>query len=329
MTRAKHHMNGEKISTLRIGSRGSDLALWQANHVKASLGGQSEIVIIKTAGDRIQHLSLDKVEGKGFFTKELESALLSGAVDLAVHSFKDLPIECPPGLSIAAVSTRENPIDMLVASSGAIDLGQGDLIPLRPSARVGTSSLRRKAQLLAARPDLDLVDIRGNVPTRLRRASATDLDAVILARAGLSRLGLLPVDGSQAISGQHFFELPRESFCPPPAQGALALQCRSDDKATTEALRTLHCEHTSLCVAAERRLLGFFGGGCHLPLGALARPVDHGIRLFAQVVSPDGSTNINASATGSDAERVADAVHHQLVSLGADRIIASLDSRLE
>ena len=247
---------------VRIGTRGSRLALWQAHYVRAELekiGLTATINVIKTKGDQIQHLSFDKIEGKGFFTKEIEDALLDGAVDLAVHSMKDLPTTSPPGLAITAVSYRADPADWLIIRK-AVAVGDR-LMKLPEGAIVGTSSARRKAQLLHFRPDLRIEDIRGNVPTRLDKLREGRFDAIVLAGAGVTRLEL---DLSE-------FELiqfdPRE-FVPAPAQGVLAFQTRADDKPLRRELRALHAAEVADCTNVERRVLQLLDGGCHLPLGA-------------------------------------------------------------
>ena len=247
---------------IRIGTRGSDLALWQARFLQRELEGlnvASELQIIKTQGDRVQHLSLDKLEGKGFFTKELEEALLAGDVHVAVHSMKDLPTTSPAGLVIAGVSKRADPTDWLLVRGDAADPAHVWKLP--QVAKVGTSSARRKAQLKALRPDVELVDIRGNVPTRIAKLREGQFDAIVLAAAGITRLGL-DVD-DLAVSELH----PRE-FVPAPAQGVLAYQCREDDLDTRRLLAKIHHGPTAACTNVERSLLRSFDGGCHLPLGA-------------------------------------------------------------
>ena len=208
---------------IRIGSRGSDLALWQANHVKnqlEALGAEVTITIIKTQGDEIQHLSFDKLEGKGFFTKEIEQALLQETIDLAVHSHKDLETNPPEGLIIAAVSERENPADVLLIHPKAFD--ETAFWSLKEGAVVGTSSARRKSQLVGYRSDVTIKDLRGNVPTRLQKLVDGDYDAILLAKAGLDRLKL-------DLKGMHEMVLDPEQFIPAPAQGVLALQIRESD----------------------------------------------------------------------------------------------------
>lgn len=246
---------------LRIGTRGSKLALWQAHYTQAELariGVESELVIIKTQGDVVQHLSFDKLEGKGFFTKEIEDALLRGDIDLAVHSMKDLPTSPPDGLVITAVSYRDNPADWLLLRPEAVDTSQ--VFKLKQGAVVGTSANRRKAQLLDFRPDVQLKDIRGNVPTRLDKLRSGDFDAIFLAAAGVSRLEL-------DISDLVLVELNPREFVPAPAQGVLAWQTNRGDTATRMILRQLHRPDISACTNVERKVLQLMSGGCQLPLG--------------------------------------------------------------
>ena len=301
-----------------IGSRGSDLALWQANHVKDLLGGQSEILVIKTRGDRIQHLSLDKVEGKGFFTKEIEESLQSKTIDVAVHSYKDLPTEQPPGLIIAGVPPRAPVADILVRRKSA-DSHQRPW-NLAEGAQIGTSSIRRKAQLLSLRPDLKMVDIRGNVPTRFNKVLEGELDAVILAEAGLSRLGYFDPE-HPCHEGVVLERLDIVDACPAPAQGALAIQVRADDQATRQLVEQLTCHSTALAVEAERWLLRYFGGGCHLPLGAFCSQQHGQLELQASVTSPDGTTRLRANASGSSPEESATQVYEDLTRQGAKRFL--------
>ncbi len=247
---------------IRIGTRGSKLALWQANFVKGrleGLGHEVELVVIKTKGDRVQDLSFDKIEGKGFFTKELEEALLDGRVDLAVHSMKDLPTEHHPELVLAGVSKRANPADWLIVRPEAVDAARP--FRLKEGAVVGTSSARRKAQLRHFRPDVSLVDIRGNVPTRLRKLEEGQTDAIVLAAAGIERLEL-------DLSHLHVQPLYPREFIPAPAQGVLAYQCRRDDRPLRQTLLAIHDEDTARTVQVERKVLQLTGGGCHAPLGA-------------------------------------------------------------
>ena len=260
--------------TLTIGTRGSDLALWQANFVKDSLAAiniKAEFKIIKTQGDRILNLSFDKLEGKGFFTKELEDELLAGTIDLAVHSHKDLPTENPPGLIIAAVSEREDPSELLLILKDCVDVHQK--LSLKYGAIVGTSSNRRKAQLLAHRPDLEIQELRGNVPTRIQKLRNESYDAIMIAKAGVSRLGL-------DLSDLHVETLTPNELIPAPAQGVLAIQIRESDTELFNALQALNHLHVAEELAVERTVLKLFGGGCHLPLGCYCRKEDGLFQVF-------------------------------------------------
>jgi hydroxymethylbilane synthase len=259
-----------KTQLLKIGTRGSKLALWQAEYTRAELarvGVESELVIIKTQGDLVQHLSLDKLEGKGFFTKEIEEALLRGDIDVAVHSMKDLPTNQPEGLVITAVSYRDNPSDWLIARKESVS--EQGLFKLAENAVVGTSANRRKAQLLDFRPDVRLKDIRGNVPTRLDKLRASDFDAIFLAAAGVTRLGL---DLSDLVR----IELNPREFVPAPAQGVLAWQTNRDDTETRLILTKLHHPQISACTNVERKALQLMDGGCQLPLGVYCERDDVG-----------------------------------------------------
>lgn len=251
-----------------IGSRGSELALWQAHFVQSQLqniGINSVIEIIKTKGDAIQHLSFDKIEGKGFFTKEIEEALLAGSIDIAVHSHKDLETTSPAGLVIAAVSERADAREMLLIHTNAFD--SNEHWHLKRTARVGTSSARRKSQLLHARPDVTTLDIRGNVPTRVQKLRNGEFDAILLAKAGLDRLQL---DASDL----HAIPLAIDQLVPAPAQGALAIQTRSNDRALIEMLSSLNAPEVQRCIRIERTVLNRMHGGCQLPLGVYAQ--NHG-----------------------------------------------------
>ena len=249
---------------ITIGSRGSDLALWQAHHIKdrlIALGADVEIKIFKTQGDKIQHLSLDKLEGKGFFTKELEDALLNNEVDLAVHSHKDLPTVSPEGLIIAAVSEREDPSELILirkeAADATLEFG------FKKNAIIGTSSARRKAQLCSFRNDIIIKDIRGNVPTRIQKLREGNFDAILLAKAGVSRLQL-------DLSDFVVVDVNPKKIVPAPAQGVLALQIRETDTQLLEFLKGIHQAQVQACIGIERKLLNLFEGGCHMPLGAYA-----------------------------------------------------------
>ena len=246
---------------IRIGTRGSDLALLQANHVKArleALGCAVSIQIIQTQGDRIQDLSFDKLEGKGFFTKEIESALLHGDVDLAVHSHKDLETTPPPGLIIAAVSEREDPSELLLMRSESHD--PTETFELKAGARIGTSSARRQSILRTFRSDLVIAELRGNVPTRIEKLRNGQYDAILLAKAGVSRLNL---DTSDLIT----LTLNPKEFVPAPAQGVLGLQVRAADTQTYALVRKLNNASSEHCIHIEREVLRNMEGGCQLPLG--------------------------------------------------------------
>jgi hydroxymethylbilane synthase len=260
--------------TVIIGTRGSELALWQANFVKDSLAAiniTAELKIIKTQGDRILNLSFDKLEGKGFFTKELEEELLAGTIDLAVHSHKDLPTENPPGLIIAAVSEREDPAELLLILKDCVDVRQK--LSVKYGGMVGTSSNRRKAQLLAVRPDLEIDELRGNVPTRIGKLRDEKYDAIMLAKAGVTRLGI-------DLSEFHVEELTATEFIPAPAQGALAIQIRESNTELFEILQALHHPDVAEELSLERGVLKMFGGGCHLPLGVYCRRDDGKFQVF-------------------------------------------------
>jgi hydroxymethylbilane synthase len=296
--------------TLTIGSRGSQLALWQARFVAAQLalaGVETRIEIIKTTGDHLQTASLAQAGGKGLFTKEIEDALLNHSIDLAVHSLKDLPTESPEGLTIAAIPERENPFDAIVGNT---------LANLRQGARVGTSSGRRAAQLRILRPDLVIEPIRGNVDTRLRKQKAGEFDAILLAAAGLRRLGLEAEIAQIFTAGE---------LCPAPGQGALAIQTRVNDDAEAICGGLNHAA-TSQAVRCERALLSTLGGGCQLPVGAFAE--GHGtLRLLAVVVSPDGSKQlrVNLEAGSDEPEQLGQRAAEELLSKGAAQLLAACD----
>lgn len=265
-------MDQKKI--IRIASRGSELALWQANFVQEELtriGIQSEIRIYKTQGDNVQHLPLDKLEGKGFFTKEIEEALLNREADLAVHSHKDLPTVSPEGLVIAAVSYRENPKELILIRKEAVDLKKK--FRFKKNAIIGTSSARRKVQLLAYRPDVELKDLRGNVPTRIQKLRDGNYDAILLAAAGVERLKI-------NLDGLHVEELDPYEFVPAPAQGVLALQARENDHDLIAALQKIHHEDVQDCIAIERKILNLFEGGCHMPLGVYCEMEDETFKVW-------------------------------------------------
>ncbi len=253
------------MKRLIIGTRGSDLALWQANFIKdklAGIGVEADLKIIKTQGDKILNLRLDKLEGKGFFTKELEDELLTGKIDLAVHSHKDLPTVHPEGLTIAAVPEREDAAELLLILKDCVDVTQK--LSLKTGAMVGTSSNRRKAQMLAIRTDLNIEDLRGNVPTRIQKLRDEKYDAILLAKAGVSRLGI-------DLSEFHVEVLDTTELIPAPAQGALAIQIRENDKELFTLLQQIHDADTAAEISVERKVLNLFEGGCHMPLGCYCK----------------------------------------------------------
>ena len=246
---------------IRIGTRGSELALWQAHNVKQRLennGNSVTITIIKTQGDKIQDLSFDKLEGKGFFTKEIEAALLSNEVDLAVHSHKDLETSPPEGLVIAAVSEREDPSELLLISRENVDSSQ--VWDLKLNSSIGTSSARRKSIVVSNRNDLTIKELRGNVPTRIQKLREGNYDAIILAKAGVSRLEI-------DLSEFHVVELDPKKFVPAPAQGVLALQIREEDNELWKEIQKLNHPQVEMQIAIERKVLNLMQGGCQLPLG--------------------------------------------------------------
>jgi len=310
------------MARLRIGSRGSQLALWQANHISAQLrarGHDVEIEVIHTTGDKITDVPLAQVGtkggfGKGIFTKEIEEALAAGRVDLAVHSLKDLPTEHSPGFEIAAITARQDPRDAFCSRlySKIEDLPQ--------SARVGTSSLRRQAQLKAIRADLDIHPLRGNVDTRLRRLEQGEYDAIILASAGLKRLG-------KTESIKQIF--PAEIMCPAAGQGALGIEIREGDSATRQHLAFLNDDAARTATTCERALLNRLGGGCQVPIGALAELRNGKLHLDAVVADPDGSRLLRESRDGNsnDPEQLGSAVGEALLRRGGDEILEAVYGR--
>lgn len=304
---------------IRIGTRGSQLALWQTNWVKSQIekqhpGIEVEITIISTKGDRVLDVSLPKLgeQGKGLFTKELEDAIFEHRVDLAVHSLKDLPTELPAGLGIGAICEREDVRDALIARDPIRSVGE---LPQR--AVIGTSSLRRQAQLRRARPDLIVEPVRGNVDTRLRKLDEGSFDAIVLAAAGLHRLG-----HANRIT-EHLSE---DFMLPAVGQGALAIETRADDAVINEIVNTLDHKATRLACRAERAFLKGLGGGCLVPIAAHAT-IDAGgtMLLTGLVASPDGSEALRDRQSGpsSDAEAIGKRLADELLSRGADRILNS------
>ena len=300
------------MARLRIGSRGSQLALWQANHVSDLLrerGHEVEIEVIKTTGDKITEVALAQVGTKGMFTKEIEEALAEGRVDLAVHSLKDLPTELASTFTLAAVMKRQDPRDVFLS------LRYDRFTDLPKGARVGTSSLRRQAQIKSVRPDLNIFPLRGNVDTRLRKLESAEFDAIILAAAGLNRLGR--TERVREV-------LPVEVMCPAVGQGALGVEARADDAATLKELAFLDDTAARRATAAERALLRTLGGGCQVPIGAYAEAVDGTLKLTAVVAHPDGSEVLREQRTGNDPEELGVRVGRKLLAGGADAILRAV-----
>ena len=297
------------MARLRIGSRGSQLALWQANHISSLLrerGHEVEIEIIKTTGDKITDVSLAQVGTKGMFTKEIEEALAEGRVDVAVHSLKDLPTQLPPGFELVAITTRVNPRDVFLS------VKYNSVNALPKGARIGTSSLRRQAQLKVARPDLVIHALRGNVDTRVRKLEEGEYDAIILAAAGLTRLGKMQLVKEV---------LSEEFMCPAAGQGALGIEIRAGDEEMRKHLVFLDDPAARAATTCERALLHKLGGGCQVPIGAFAEMRDGLLQLTAIVARPDGSTILRETQSGSDAVALGEAVGDSLLQRGATRIL--------
>ncbi|NQT20357.1 MAG: hydroxymethylbilane synthase [Planctomycetes bacterium] len=302
-----------------IGTRGSALAMvqtrWVADTLRAAHSDLDlEIEIIKSTGDAINEKPLASIGGEGLFTKELETAMLEGRVDMAVHSMKDLPVDLPEGLALACVPPREAPNDALIVTER-----QAAVQKLPRGTVVGTGSVRRKAQLLAVRPDLQIMDIRGNVDTRLRKLKEGPYQAIVLARAGLNRLGL-------GVLLTHA-DIPLDIMLPAPGQGALALETRTDDTELRECLAVLNDADAVITSGVERRLLANLGGGCHVPLGTHAQCENGKITLYAVVCSPDGTKTIKESATDARDEwqAIADRLTEKLKTAGADEILKEFE----
>ena len=302
--------------TLILGTRGSRLALWQAHHVRDALtakvpGVQIELRIIKTTGDRVTDRPLSQVGGTGVFVKEIEEALRRREIDFAVHSMKDLPTATPAGLVIAAVSEREQPYDALVTADGK------QLEGLREGARVGTSSPRRVAQLKAKRRDIATAELRGNVDTRVKKLLAGEYDAIVLAEAGLKRLG---------IEGVKPVRLAPEVMLPCAGQGALGIETREDDSDCRAIVAVLENAKGRREVDAERALLAALGGGCSAPIGTLAREVDGRLTLAGAVGDPEGTKLVRADSSGGSAEglRMARELAERLLSMGAAELIRTV-----
>ncbi len=315
------------MTRLRIGTRGSALALWQANHIADRLaqlhGVETELIRIRTSGDRMQSAPVAQINaqineqigaefgGKGIFIKELEDALLADTIDLAVHSMKDVPTEIPPGLAFPAITRREDARDCLISRSGR------SLKGLPAGARVGTSSLRRQAQLRHHRPDLDVKDLRGNVDTRLKKLDAGEFDAIVLAVAGVNRLGATS-RVTQVMNA--------DVMLPAVGQGALGIETRAGDSHTSELVAALDDADSRTCVTAERALLHELQGGCQVPLGAWASLTSGELHIQAAVFSADGVHVVRGEERGSPADptAVGKRLGQALISAGADKILRLL-----
>jgi hydroxymethylbilane synthase len=302
---------------LLIGTRGSPLALWQARHVRELLlaahgrsEGDSELSVITTSGDRIHDRPLRDLGGKGLFTKEIDEALLSGKVDLAVHSMKDLPTELPPGIVIAAVLPRADVRDAFVSRTGQ------SLLTLPPGSVIGSSSLRRQAQIRRLRPDLEVIDFRGNVETRLAKLERGAADATLLALAGLDRLGL----------ARHVTAvLATEEMLPAVAQGAIGVGCRRDDGKTRALLQAIDDAASAIVVACERAFLAELDGSCRTPIAGLAEIEDGTLRFRGLVLTPDGTAWHDIALTGapSDAARIGAEAGRELLARAGPNFLAS------
>lgn len=297
-----------------VGTRKSALALtqtkWVCDQLKEEFPSlEIDYTTIVTKGDRILHVTLAKVGGKGLFVKEIEQALLDGVIDFAVHSMKDMPAEMPEGLMIGAVTKREDPRDVFISRNGRPfhDLPEG--------ARVGTSSLRRGAQLKAARPDLEIVSLRGNIDTRLRKLEEESLDGIVLAAAGLARMGWLD---------RVTEHLSTELCVPAVGQGALGIQCRSEDEEMREILQTLDDQPTRLAVTSERVLLGKLNGGCQVPIGAYGEYREGEVHLTGFVGLPDGSKVLKETGKDTDGVKLGQEIATRLLDRGAREILASV-----
>jgi len=315
------------MRTIRVGTRQSALALTQTNQTierlsalaeRAGLPCRFEVKKIVTRGDRILDVTLSKVGGKGLFVKEIEQALLDREIDMAVHSMKDMPFELPEGLVFGAIPEREDARDCLIGRSVR------SVEELPHGARIGTSSLRRSAQLQAARPDLVIEAIRGNIDTRLRKLEEEGYDAILLAAAGLHRMGW-----KERITSY----LPAELCLPAVGQGALAVECREDDADLLNVLSLLNDPLTARCVVAERRLLGLLNGGCQVPIGAYATPIAGGddseaeeLTMTGMVASADGKRILKETAVGADPQQIGNQVAQALLDRGADAILAEARS---
>ncbi|MCU7496065.1 MAG: hydroxymethylbilane synthase [Ignavibacteria bacterium] len=306
-----------KKQTIIIGSRGSELAMWQSNFIKKEIERKNksvsvEIRLVKTKGDKILDVALSKIGDKGLFTKELEVELLNGRIDLAVHSLKDLQTDIPEGLKLAAVTKRHPVEDALIARKKGMTISD-----LKEGAIVATGSLRRRAQLLHIRPDLKIVELRGNVPTRIKKFEESGWDAIILARAGVERLGL-----KKHISSI----IPVEEILPAVGQGALGLEISAGNSMAEEILRSVHDEETYIAAMAERAFLKALEGGCQVPIGAFAGVKPNGLYLDGIVGAIDGTVTFRKKVRGSrkDSAKLGQALAKDLVEAGAGEILEDI-----
>ena len=309
------------LEKLIIGSRGSGLALWQANWIKSQLeelhaGLQVEITIIKTSGDKIQDVPLTKIGGKGLFVKEIEEALLRRDVDIAVHSMKDVPMKLPCELEISVVTERENPFDALISRDNV------KLDDLPENAKIGTGSLRRSSQLLKYRPDLEIVPLRGNIDTRIKKLDSEGLDAILLATAGLRRMGW--ADKIAQV-------IPAEIILPAMGQGAVGIETRKHDPDVFEAIMALDHEETHLALDAERAFVDVLEGGCQVPIGAYATLDEKTITLSGLVASLDGKTIYQASRQKllAEAKQLGQELGTEILAMGADKILKEIYQQSE
>ena len=303
--------------TIKIGTRGSKLALWQANWVKSALNAENtsiavELVPIKTRGDKILDVPLAKVGGKGLFVKEIEDALLNGRIDLAVHSMKDMPSEIPDGLCVGAIPEREIPQDVLISKKGLL------LHDLMPGARIGTSSLRRSAQLLHARPDLVILPLRGNIDTRLKKLETENLDAIILAAAGVKRLGL---------ENRITEYIDENIMLPAVGQGALCIEIRQNDPEIEPIIAALNHQESWTVVMGERAFLNRLEGGCQVPIAAHGKIEKNTFTLCGLVAAVDGTTVIKETLSGPEdsSESIGVKLADRLLSMGAKTLMENLN----
>jgi hydroxymethylbilane synthase len=302
--------------TIRIATRKSPLALWQAEHVAALLentfpGVKTELVKMTTQGDKILDAPLAKIGGKGLFVKELEVGMLEGIADIAVHSMKDVPVEFPEGLHLGAILSREDPTDAFVSNQYA------SLTDLPPNARIGTSSLRRQCQIKELYPNAEILTLRGNVNTRLAKLDVGDYDAIILASAGLIRLGM----------GERITQrLDTKTSLPAIGQGAIGIECRVDDKELNGMLSNLHDNMTGICVSAERAMNARLSGGCQVPIAGFAEIHDNQLVMRGLVGNPDGSVIYRSESSGKpeDAEIIGKKIAEDLLAQGADKVLQAL-----